>query len=195
LIVIAAGDDGSRHDSVGGRRLLSVAEIAGEDGSRHKNAGEEDGGSGCHDHGGGGTVATRAGGEVLDLSSSDSSDDEVLSVQSSVQNSVQSYGNGVLCDSPLDFAGHNDHMVDSPTDNEVSKYSFYARLTHYMEGQKICEANRAAVEICILSEAGAFVRNMDPMKKDRKEGAFFAKYLSIIDEIEDDQFEDRGLSR
>jgi hypothetical protein len=86
-------------------------------------------------------------------------------------------------------------MVDSPTDNEVSKYSFYSRLTHYMEGHKICEANRAAVEICLLSEAGAFVRNMDPMKKDRKEGAFFAKYLSIIDEIEDDQFEDTGLVR
>jgi hypothetical protein len=40
-----------------------------------------------------------------------------------------------------------------------------------------------------LSEAGAFVRNMDPMKKDKKESFFFAKYLSIIDEIEDDQFE------
>ncbi len=30
---------------------------------------------------------------------------------------------------------------------------------------------------------------MDPMKKDKKESFFFAKYLSIIDEIEDDQFE------
>ena len=94
---------------------------------------------------------------------------------------------------PPDFAGHNDPMVDSPTDNEVSKYSFYSRLTHYMEGHKICEANRAAVEICLLSEAGAFVRNMDPMKKDKKERAFFAKYLSIIDEIEDDQFENTGI--
>jgi hypothetical protein len=184
LIVIAAGDDGSRHDSVGGRRLSSVAEIAGEDGSRHDSVGGhllpsvaeiagEDGS--CHDHGGGEAVATRAG-EVLVLSSVDSSDDKVFSVQSSVQNSVKLYGNGVLCDSPPDFAGHNDPMVDSPTDNEVSKYSFYSRLTHYMEGHKICEANRAAVEICLLSEAGAFVRNMDPMKKDRKEGAFFAKY-------------------
>ena len=85
----------------------------------------------------GGTIATRRAGEVLDLSSVDSSDDEVFSVQSSVQNSVQLYDNGVLCDSPPDFAGHNDPMVDSPTDNEVSKYSFYSRLTHYMEGHKI----------------------------------------------------------
>jgi hypothetical protein len=58
-----------------------------------------------------------------------------------------------------------------------------------MKGHKISESNRAAVELCLLSEAGAFVRNMDPMKKDKKERAFFAKYLSTIDEIEDDQFE------
>jgi hypothetical protein len=31
---------------------------------------------------------------------------------------------------------------------------------------------------------------MDPMKKDKKERIFLAKYLSIIDDIEDDQFED-----
>jgi len=39
-----------------------------------------------------------------------------------------------------------------------------------------------------LSEAGAFVRNIYPMKKDIKERAFFAKYISIVNEIEDDQF-------
>ena len=55
-----------------------------------------------------------------------------------------------------------------------------------MEGQKISESNRIAVELCILSEAGAFMRNMDLMKKDRKERAFFAEYLSIVDEIEDE---------
>jgi len=36
---------------------------------------------------------------------------------------------------------------------------------------------------------------MDPMKKDNKERAFFAKYVSIIDEIEDDQFKDKELVR
>ena len=109
-------------------------------------------------------------GEVLDISSVDSSDDEVVSVQSSsVQNSVQLYGNGVQCDSPPDFDEHNDPLHDSPTDNEVSKYLFYS----HMEGNKISESNRAAVELCILSEAGAFVRNMDPMKKDKKERFFF----------------------
>jgi hypothetical protein len=125
--------------------------------------------------GGEAVVATRVGevlGEVLDVSSVDSSDDEVFSVQSSIQNSV-AYGNGVLCDRPPDFVEHNDPMhADSPTDNEVSKYSFYSRLTHYMEGHKISESNRAAVELCLLSEAGAFVRNMDPMKKEKKRGFF-----------------------
>ena len=39
------------------------------------------------------------------------------------------------------------------------------------------------------------MRNMDPMKKYRKESAFFAQYLSIIVEIEDDQFEDEESDR
>ena len=170
LIIVAAGEDGSQHGrarppislsprppsrsttplvpqkSLPVDDLLVVA--AGEDGSRH--GGEE-----------AVAAATRVGevlGEVLDISSSvDSSDDEVLSVQSSP-----------------DFDEHNDPFLDdSPTDNEVSKYSFYSRLTHYMEGHKISESNRAAVELCLLSEAGAFVRNMDPMKKDKKERFFF----------------------
>ena len=64
-------------------------------------------------------------------------------------------------------------MPDLPTVNEVRKYSFHSRLIHYMEGHKISESNRAAVKLCFLSEAGAFVRNMDPMKKDIKERAFF----------------------
>jgi len=55
-----------------------------------------------------------------------------------------------------------------------------------MEGHKISESNRAAVEICLLSDAGAFVRNMDPMKKDIKERASFAKYILIVNEIEDE---------
>ena len=86
-------------------------------------------------------------------------------------------------------------MADSPTDNEVSKYSFYSRLTHYMKGHKISESNRAAVKICLLSETGNFVRNMDPMKKDIKERAFFAKYISIVNEIENDQFVNEALIR
>jgi hypothetical protein len=62
-----------------------------------------------------------------------------------------------------------------------------------MEGKKISEANRAAVEVCISVEAGAAVRSMDPMKKEKKENAFYNKYMGILDEIEDDQFADDSV--
>jgi hypothetical protein len=88
------------------------------------------------------------------------------------------------------FSENNDMIASLPTDNEVSKYSFYSHLSHYMEGHKIGETNCASVELCILSEAGAFVCNIDQMKKDKKEKAFLAKYESIINEIEDEEFED-----
>jgi len=64
-----------------------------------------------------------------------------------------------------------------------------------MENHKICKSNHAAVELCLLSEAGAFMRNMDPMKKDKKERYFFDKFISFVDEIEDDQFEDKDFVR
>jgi hypothetical protein len=113
-------------------------------------------------------AAAVRGGVVLSVNSaSDDSSDVEESDESASLFEVE-----VLNGSPI-FSLENDQMADSPTDNEVSKYSFYSRLTHYMEGQKISESNRAAVELCLLSEAGAFVRNMDPMKKDIKERAFF----------------------
>jgi hypothetical protein len=138
------------------------------------------------------TVAAAAavgGGEVHSVNSSDDSSGDEESKES-----VPLFGVGLVDGSPT-FSLDNDQVADSPTDNEESKYSFYQRLTHYMDGQKISSFNRAAVELCILSEAGAFVRNMDPMKKDIKERAFLTKYISIVDEIEDDQFVDEGLVR
>ncbi len=82
---------------------------------------------------------------------------------------------------------------ESPTDNEVSKYSFFARLAHYMDGNKISEANRASVDVCISVEAGAAVRSMDPMKKEKKENAFFNKYMGCLEEIEDNQFLEESI--
>jgi ribosomal protein L28 len=124
-------------------------------------AAEEDGSH--HDHGGEEAVATRVG-EALDISSVDSSNEEdneeVISVHS--VHSAELYGDGV-CDSP-NFDEHNDPMNDSPMDNKVSKYSFYSCLTHYMEGHKISESNCAAVELCLLSEAGALSISPSLMK-------------------------------
>ena len=105
------------------------------------------------------TVAAAVeGGEVLSVNSSDDSSDDEESKES-----VPLFGVELVNGSPT-FSLDNDQMADSPMDNEVSKYSIYSRLTHYMEGHMISESNRAAVELCLLSEAGAFVRNMDPMK-------------------------------
>ncbi len=64
-----------------------------------------------------------------------------------------------------------------------------------MEGAKITQQNRKAVEIAILVEAGTYVRNMDAMKKTKREEKLFSKYLSIINEIEDDRFEYDSVHR
>ena len=96
-------------------------------------------------------------------------------------------------DSPL-FPRHDDEFsTATPTDNEVSKYSFFDRLKHYMEGNLITEGTRASVELCILVEAGAAVRGMDPMKKEKKECIFFRKYMAFLDEIEDSMFSNPNL--
>jgi hypothetical protein len=95
-------------------------------------------------------------------------------------------------ESPL-FSRDGDDEPPTPTDNEVSRYSFFDRLKHYMEGNLITEGNRASVEMCILVEAGAAVRGMDPMKKEKKERVYFAKYNATIDEIEDSMFSSKHV--
>jgi hypothetical protein len=44
-----------------------------------------------------------------------------------------------------------------------------------MEGAKITQQNSKAVEIAILVEAGTSVRNMDAMKKTKREEKLFSK--------------------
>ena len=89
-----------------------------------------------------------------------------------------------------DDGEYADPEVDSPTDGEVSKYSFFQRLTHYMDGATINQQNRKAIEIAILVEAFTKVRDMDPMKKATREDILLRKYTGIISEIEDNCFED-----
>jgi hypothetical protein len=76
---------------------------------------------------------------------------------------------GLSTDNALLPSVHDDSSPPTPTDNKESRFSFYDRLKHYMEGSLITKSNRASVEICILVEAGAAVRGMDPMKKEKKE--------------------------
>jgi hypothetical protein len=82
---------------------------------------------------------------------------------------------------------------DMPTNAKVSMYFFHQRLKHYLEGIKISQQNRKAVELVIFVEAGTFVRNMDLMKKSNREEVLLSKYMNIINEIEDVLFEDDSV--
>ena len=105
---------------------------------------------------------------------------------------VSNFGNDAGDIDDIDFTlpeGDYDDDELLPTDAEVSKYSFLQRLRHYMEGAKISHSTRKAVEMTLLVEAGTFVRNMDTMKKSDRETVLLRKYLSLIDEIEDECFD------
>ena len=66
------------------------------------------------------TVATTVGGEeVLSVNSSDNSSDDEESEETEPLSGIEG-----LNGSPT-FLDKNDQMADSPTDNNVSKYSFF----------------------------------------------------------------------
>jgi hypothetical protein len=111
-----------------------------------------------------------AGAGIIDITGGDSDDNDGSPLLPSRGLGRKTTGLE-LGDSSPNFSPNN--SPELPTDNEVSKYSFFARLMHYMDGNKISKANRAAVEVCISVEAGAAVCSMDPMKKEKKEKAFF----------------------
>ena len=87
----------------------------------------------------------------------------------------------------------DDVDANMPTDSEASKYSFLDRLEHYMERALISDENCKAVELVIMIEAGTTVREMDPMKKEAKEKAFLNSYVSIIQEIPDERFDQAAV--
>ncbi len=87
----------------------------------------------------------------------------------------------------------DDDFVGEKTDQEVSKYSFYDRLEHYMERELIKDENRKSVELAIMVEAGANVREMGVMTKELRANRFQSEYISIISEISDSRFEDDSL--
>ena len=95
----------------------------------------------------------------------------------------------------LSFSGEedDDDFEGEKTDQEVSKYSFYDRLEHYMERELIKEENRMSVELAIMVEVGANVREMGVMTKELRANRFHSEYVSIIAEIPDTRFEDDSL--
>ena len=90
-------------------------------------------------------------------------------------------------DDDIDFPYTDD--ANSVPDAEVKKYSFLERLRHYMDGNKISDANRKCVEWAILFEVGTLVRNMDTMRTADMEASIFGKYVNIVHDIEDEHFE------
>ena len=94
----------------------------------------------------------------------------------------------------LMFDDDDDFDVEGgKTDQEVSKYSFYDRLEHYMERELIKEENRKSVELAIMVEAGSNVREMGVMTKELRANRFLSEYISIIAEIPDSRFEDDSM--
>ena len=95
----------------------------------------------------------------------------------------------------LSFSGEEDDydFVGEKTDQEVSKYSFYDRLEHYMEREMIKEENRKSVELAVMVEAGSNVREMGVMTKELRANRFHSEYVSILADIPDSRFGDDGL--
>ena len=109
--------------------------------------------------------------------------------------SIGSEGGGGLGNGDLSFSGEEDDydFVGEKTDQEVSKYSFYDRLKHYMEREMIKEENRKSVELAVMVEAGSNVREMGVMTKELRANRFHSEYVSILADIPDSRFGDDGL--
>ena len=90
------------------------------------------------------------------------------------------------------FGNYDD---DFPPEAEVSKYTFFRQLTNYLEGAKITQQNCKAVERVILVESGTYVWNMDAMKKAKREEALLRKYVSIINEIDNNCCKEDSVRR
>jgi len=100
-------------------------------------------------------------------------------------------GSGNLMFSPGEE--DDDDFEGEKTDQEVSKYSFYDHLKHYMERELIKEENGKSVELAIMVEAEASVREMGVMMKELHANRFHSEYVSIIAEIPATRFEDNSL--
>ena len=62
-----------------------------------------------------------------------------------------------------------------------------------MDGELIVEENRKSVELAVMVEAGANVREMGVMTKELHANRFHSEYTSILNEIPDSRFGEEGL--
>ena len=86
-------------------------------------------------------------------------------------------------------------LAEEKTNLEVSKYSFFDRLAHYMEGIPINEDNRKAVELAIMVEEGTTVREMSTMTKEMRAKIFYTEYQGLISEMPASRFVDGSVRR
>jgi hypothetical protein len=98
-----------------------------------------------------------------------------------------------LGDTSWSGAEDDDDFEGVKTDQEVGKYSFLERLEHYMDGEFIQDENRKSVELAVMVEAGANVREMGVMTKELRANRFHSEYMSILSEIPDSRFGEEGL--
>jgi hypothetical protein len=102
-----------------------------------------------------------------------------------------------LLDEDISFLSHDSNeditIVETKTDLEVSKYSFFEWLEHYMEHVSIGQENRGMVELAKMVEAGTIVREMGTMTKERRESVFYEEYhMSLLSEIPDEMLADEA---
>ena len=96
--------------------------------------------------------------------------------------------------SPNFSAGGGDDVDNNmPTDSEATKNSFLDRLEHYMVRALMSEEYCKAVELAIMIEAGTSVREMHLMKREATEKAFLNSYVSVVQEIPDDRFDQASV--
>ncbi len=62
-----------------------------------------------------------------------------------------------------------------------------------MDGSRISNHNRKAVELAILAEARTYVCGLDPMKRAKQEEIFMHKYQHIVNNIENGLFENKQV--
>ncbi len=89
---------------------------------------------------------------------------------------------GLLSPFASSSSGSND---DIATNAEVNKYLF-----DLFEALHECFffENCKSIECAILFEVGTSVKNMDCMKKDKQEKAYYSKYVTFVKEIKDNEF-------
>ena len=83
--------------------------------------------------------------------------------------------------------------INDLTDGQVHKFNFFKHLARYLDGSRISNCNHKAVKLAILVEAGTYVRGLDPMKRAKQEDIFMRKYLHIVNNIEDELFENKQV--